>query len=97
MPSSWAKNNKISKIWDTAGQEKYHAISQMYYRGQSPRYRLESQLRWFPLSYIDAGAAIIVFDVTNRQSYDDMKTWREEVQEKGPPGISIKISFEAKR
>ena len=40
-------NNK--KIWDTAGQEKFHSLAPIYYR--------------------DADVAIIVYDITNDQSF----------------------------
>ena len=50
------------KIWDTAGQEKYRALSSMYFRG--------------------AAAAILVYDVTNFQSFLGMQTWVDELREK---------------
>ena len=36
-------------IWDTAGQEKYRALTQMFYK--------------------DANAAILVYDITNQDSF----------------------------
>ncbi|CAM9711580.1 unnamed protein product [Phaeothamnion confervicola] len=60
------------QIWDTAGQEKYHSLAPMYYRG--------------------AGAAIIVYDITNRQSFKTLKDWVGELQQQGPPDIVIAIA-----
>ena len=44
-------NNKIFNltIWDTAGEEKYHALAPIFYR--------------------DAKGAVIIFDVTNRETF----------------------------
>ena len=49
---------------DTAGQEKYRSISQIYYR--------------------DAIAAILVFDITDRKSFDDIESWVTEYRNTAP-------------
>lgn len=66
-------NEKQSKffIWDTAGQEKYHSLAPMYYRG--------------------AQVAIIVYDITNKNSFLTLKRWIKELQLHGPPDILIAI------
>ena len=51
------------QIWDTAGQEKYAPLAQMYYR--------------------DANVALLVYDITNRESFYNLKTWYLELAEKG--------------
>jgi small GTP-binding protein len=45
-------------IWDTAGQEKYRSIVNIYYRGTN--------------------ACLIVFDVNNRKSFDDVEWWIDQ-------------------
>lgn len=47
-------------LWDTAGQEKYHALNQMYYRG--------------------AAGALLVYDVTDRDSFTKIQTWHLELR-----------------
>ena len=47
-------------IWDTAGQEEYHALNSVYYR--------------------DAVGAILVYDITDRDSFDKVRTWVEELR-----------------
>ena len=47
-------------IWDTAGQEEYHALNSVYY--------------W------DAVGAILVYDITDRDSFDKVRTWVEELR-----------------
>ena len=47
-----ARPDKL-KIWDTAGQEKYHALAPMYYK--------------------DAHIAIIVYDITDRETFRVMR------------------------
>ena len=46
-------------IWDTAGQEKYHALAKNYYQG--------------------ASGAILVYDVTDLDSFEKAKTWYLEL------------------
>lgn len=45
---------------DTAGQERYHSLAPMYYRG--------------------AQAAIVVYDITNTDTFERAKTWVKELQ-----------------
>lgn len=55
------RNRKITLgIWDTAGSERYEAMSRIYYRG--------------------AGAAIVCFDLTDRESYQKAKFWVDELR-----------------
>ena len=46
------------QIWDTAGQEKYHSLAPMYYRG--------------------AAAAILVYDMTKKSSFEKLQKWVDE-------------------
>lgn len=50
----------LLEIWDTAGQEKYHALLPMYYR--------HSQ------------GAILVYDVTDMDSFDRVQSWVRELR-----------------
>ena len=43
------------QIWDTAGQDKYSAITKNYYKG--------------------AHGIILIYDVTNYQTYENVKNW----------------------
>ncbi|XP_047390350.1 ras-related protein Rab-5A-like [Sciurus carolinensis] len=54
------------EIWGTAGQERYHSLAPMYYRG--------------------AQAAIVVYDITNEES------WVKELQRQASPNIVIALS-----
>ena len=60
------------QIWDTAGQEKYHSLAPMYYRG--------------------AAAAIVVYDITRKQSLQTLKNWVKELKQLGPDNIVIAIA-----
>ena len=55
------------QIWDTAGQEKYAPLAQMYYR--------------------DARVAILVYDITSRDSFNTLKEWHTELLDKGPKDL----------
>ena len=66
-------NNKIYNlnVWDTAGEEKYHALAPIFFRGSN--------------------GAIIIFDVTNRETFDRAKKWFNELKQytEGIPYILV--------
>jgi len=39
--------------------------------------------------YQDAHAAILVYDVTNKESFSELSSWHKELKEHGLPNISI--------
>ena len=47
------------KIWDTAGEEKYHSMA--------------------PIFYLRAQGAVIIFDVTNRETFNMATEWFHEL------------------
>ncbi|KAJ2634367.1 hypothetical protein GGF40_004242 [Coemansia sp. RSA 1286] len=49
------------QLWDSAGQERFRAMTQMYYRG--------------------ANAVVLVYDITNEQSFKDVDAWVQELQQ----------------
>ena len=59
------------EIWDTAGQEKYRALTKIFYK--------------------DAGVAILVYDITRKESFDEIKNyWYNQIKEFAPKNISKK-------
>ena len=48
-------------IWDTAGEEKYHALGPIFYNGTD--------------------GAIIVYDCTNKESFNKAEKWFQELKE----------------
>jgi len=70
------------RIWDTAGQETYHSLTPIYFRGSS--------------------IAFVVFDITNRKSFSNLRNWISLVREYGRKGIVIvcvgnKVDLQAER
>ncbi|XP_043318014.1 ras-related protein Rab-17 isoform X1 [Cervus canadensis] len=49
------------EIWDTAGQEKYHSVCRLYFRG--------------------ANAALLVYDVTRKDSFCKAQQWLKDLEE----------------
>ena len=47
-------------LWDTAGQEKYKSLAQMYYK--------------------DAQVALLVYDITQKSTFDDIQFWVKELE-----------------
>ena len=69
-------NNQIVRfeIWDTAGQEKYRSLTQIFYK--------------------DASIAILVYDITNEESFEEVKNyWYEQIKESAPKNIGKFIIF----
>ena len=64
-------NNQVVKfeIWDTAGQEKYRSLTQIFYK--------------------DSQIAILVYDITNEESFEEIeKYWYQQLKECAPKDIS---------
>ena len=63
------KNQVLNfEIWDTAGQEKYRCLTQIFYK--------------------DASIAILVYDITNKDSFDELQNyWYEQIKESAPKNI----------
>ena len=55
------------QIWDTAGQDRFRAITRNYYKG--------------------ANGILLVFDVTDEQSFEHIKSWIEKINEEAQEGI----------
>ena len=45
-----------------------------------------------PMYFHDADAAVIVYDMTSRQSFDDVEIWLKELNDKGPQSIVIALA-----
>ncbi|XP_012665885.1 ras-related protein Rab-17 isoform X2 [Otolemur garnettii] len=54
------------EIWDTAGQEKYHSVCHLYFRG--------------------ANAALLVYDITRKDSFHKAQQWLQDLEKEFPPG-----------
>ena len=67
-------NNKFLKldIWDTAGQEIYRSISQLFYK--------------------NASVGILVYDITNEKSFQNIKNyWYKELKDNSDENIILFI------
>ena len=69
-----SKNGKemILQLWDTAGQEVYRGLTQLFYK--------------------NAAVIIIVYDITCRQSFDEIKNyWYKQVKENASSKVKIAL------
>ena len=71
LKSMVLKNEKNVKlqIWDTAGQDRFRAITKNYYKG--------------------ANGIILIYDVTNLQSYENVKNWIAQIKESANQNVVI--------
>ncbi len=58
-----------AQLWDTAGQEKYRAITVAHYR--------------------KALGALIVYDITKRQTFENVKFWLESLLSQAEQSLCI--------
>ena len=58
-----------AQFWDTAGQEKYRALSSAYYK--------------------NSHGAIVVYDISKRESFENVSNWLGELMEFGEKDIVI--------
>lgn len=71
-------------IWDTAGQEVYHALTSRYFRGAAappPRHPVRHSHRSSAPRAPGAGVAVLVFSTVDRESFDSLPRWKEKVGE----------------
>jgi GTPase SAR1 family protein len=45
-----------------------------------------------PMYYRGAAAAVVVFDITNKDSYAGAKSWVKELQRRGDPNVVIALA-----
>lgn len=57
------------EIWDTAGQEKYHSVTPLYYRG--------------------AHAALLVYDISKKESFTRAQLWLKELEKQTIPDSTV--------
>ena len=71
LKSMVLKNGKNIKlqIWDTAGQDRFRAITKNYYKG--------------------ANGIILIYDVTNPKTYDNVKNWVAQIREEASPNVVV--------
>ena len=48
-------------VWDTLGQEKFHAIAGIFFKGTA--------------------GAFLVFDLSRRETFDDLDKWYAKIEE----------------
>ena len=74
LKSMKLKSGKTIKlqIWDTAGQDRFRAITKNYYKGSH--------------------GIILIYDVTNVQTFENVKTWVNQIREEASPNVVIYIA-----
>ena len=62
-----------SEIWDTAGQEKFKALTKIFYK--------------------DSDVAILVYDITRKESFEELKNyWYNEIKNNSPNNCIVSIA-----
>ena len=81
------------EIWDTAGQERYHSLAPMYYRLVISLFcRMETFCNRLLSVFRGAQAAIVVYDITNPDTFERAKSWVKELQRQARADIVIALA-----
>ena len=78
--SFMAKPIKIPESGDVVKFEIWDTAGQEMYRSLAAFY------------YKDASAAVLVYDITNKQSFSELRYWVEQLREKAGPNVVIAIA-----
>jgi GTPase SAR1 family protein len=76
------------ELWDTAGQERY--VHREIFNVKSTFYFRYHSLA--PMYYRGAQAAIVVYDITNADTFSRAKVWVKELQRQAAPNIVIALA-----
>eukprot|EP00270_Netrium_digitus_P015753 TRINITY_DN5569_c0_g1_i3.p1 TRINITY_DN5569_c0_g1~~TRINITY_DN5569_c0_g1_i3.p1 ORF type:complete len:235 (+),score=45.21 TRINITY_DN5569_c0_g1_i3:76-780(+) len=60
-----------AQIWDTSGQERYRAVTSVYYRG--------------------AVGALLVYDITRKDTFDNVQQWLREIRAQGESSAVVML------
>ncbi|KAH0839636.1 P-loop containing nucleoside triphosphate hydrolase protein [Lanmaoa asiatica] len=68
------------QLWDTAGQERFRSMVDL-----PPASKIA------PMYYRGANAALLLYDITNASTFDDIRGWLAELKKNCPPELIIYI------
>lgn len=61
------------QLWDTAGQERFRSMVRTHFHSLTSRY--SNQHNQAPMYYRGANAALLLYDITNAATFDDIRGW----------------------
>jgi small GTP-binding protein len=64
------------QIWDTCGEERFRTLTRQYYRDAYGKFNFNLGI-------------ILIFDLTDRMSFERLPNWVEDVIENGPKDVNI--------
>lgn len=80
------------QIWDTAGQERFRSVTHAYYRDAHGKF---THLIWSDLHFLFNPyslcrlALLLLYDVTNKTTYDNIRAWLGEIREYAQEDVVI--------
>jgi len=77
------------ELWDTAGQERLFFLVENFIYIYVVLFRYHSLA---PMYYRGAQAAIVVYDITNADTFNRAKVWVKELQRQAAPNIVIALA-----
>lgn len=86
------------QIWDTAGQERFRSVTHAYYRdahgerrGRRRRFHADSTLIRPFIHLILSIALLLLYDVTNKVTFDNTRAWLSEIREYAQEDVVIML------
>lgn len=101
------KDSVMLHIWDTAGQERFHALAPLYYRDAKVRYGYggcgnpladeaccvgRTRNGGEMAAALLVQGALLVYDITDRESFERMQNWLRELKKLVGSEICIVIA-----
>jgi len=85
-----------AQIWDTAGQESFRSITRSYYRGAlslffQNSFHVQSRAFSEPPFLTGAAGALLVYDVTRRETFNHLNTWLEDARQHSNNNMTIML------
>ncbi|XP_036816348.1 ras-related protein Rab-37 isoform X1 [Oncorhynchus mykiss] len=79
-------NMKVKlQMWDTAGQERFRSVTHAYYRDAHGKTVLTHAY------YRDAHALLLLYDITSKSSFDNIRAWLTEIHEYAQRDVVIML------
>lgn len=74
------------QIWDTAGQERFRCVTHAYYRDAHGNLKLSTKFTVTPITFV---ALLLLYDVTSKKSFDNIRAWLGEIREYAQDDVVI--------
>ncbi|XP_059413600.1 ras-related protein Rab-37-like isoform X1 [Carassius carassius] len=77
------------QMWDTAGQERFRSVTHAYYRDAQGKYTIFTETFALLTDFITA--LLLLYDITRKSSFDNIRAWLTEIYEYAQKDVVIML------